>query len=76
MPRKPLYMQFIDNRLQRWLSQGCVAFPVVQTCIDDDTFHRRGGIVTYLMRRFTRVVSRNSDSATIWVEQDLRRIKE
>ncbi len=75
MPRKSLYMHFIDNRLRGWPSEWCVAFPVVQTWIHDHAFHRRGGIVTFWSRRFTGVVPRNGDSAAIRVEQDLRRIK-
>src|SRR5690348_9626390 len=76
MPRKSLYMHFVDDRLRRWPSQWCVAFPVVQTRIHDHAFHRCGGIVSFLSRCFTGVVSRNSDSSTIRVEQDLRGIKE
>ena len=68
MPRKSLYMHFVDDRLRRWPSEWCVAFPVVQTWIHDHAFHRRGGIVAFLSRGFTGVVSRNGNSATIRVE--------
>ncbi len=75
MLRKSFYVHFVDDRLRRWPSEWRVAFPVVQTCIHDHAFHRRGSIVAFLLRGFTGVVSRNCDSATIRVEQDLRRIK-
>src|SRR5579863_4416965 len=75
MPRKSLYMHFVDDRLRRWPSEWCVAFPFIQTCIDDHAFHCCGGIVTLLTRRVSRVVSRNGDSAAVRVEQDFGRVK-
>src|SRR5579864_5176839 len=68
-------MRFVDDRLRRWPSEWCVALPVVQTWIHDHALHRRGCVVAILSRRFTRVVARNGNSATIRVEQDFRRVK-
>ena len=56
MPRKSLYMHFVDDRLRRGPSERNVSFPVVQAWIDDHAFHRRRGIITFFLRRFARVV--------------------
>ena len=72
MSRESFDVHFVDDRLGGWPVERVVAFPVVQTWIHDHALHCRGGSCRLsVLRSFTRVVSRNNDSATIRVEQDL-----
>jgi hypothetical protein len=75
MPGKTFDVHLVDDCLRGGPLKWFIAFPIIQVGIDNDTLHRRRGVVSLLLGRLTRVISRNGHSSPIWVEQNFRRVE-
>src|SRR6516162_2028061 len=75
MPSETSDMHLVDDRAGDGAPQWNIALPIVAAGVDYYALHRNRIVHPVLACNLPRISVRHSDSAPIWVEQNLARIE-